>query len=163
MADIRLVRIDYRLVHGQIIAAWLKASGSDRIVVVNDALAADEFMTDIYALTAQTAGASLDVMSISAAPQKLNGHDLGDGRFLVLFKSAQDALAAEEAGLALDDVQVGGLGGGDGSVGAYGIAFKADDVEALRKLDEAGVNVHLHVVPTDSDVPFSEFISKLPF
>lgn len=35
MAEIKLFRIDSRLIHGQIITKWLKVSKADKIVVVD--------------------------------------------------------------------------------------------------------------------------------
>ena len=46
MAEIKLFRIDSRLIHGQIITKWLKVSKADKIVVVDGTLAADDFMKD---------------------------------------------------------------------------------------------------------------------
>lgn len=48
MAEIKLFRIDSRLIHGQIITKWLKVSKADKIVVVDGTLAADDFMKEIY-------------------------------------------------------------------------------------------------------------------
>lgn len=43
MAEIKLFRIDSRLIHGQIITKWLKVTQADKIVVVDEMLAADDF------------------------------------------------------------------------------------------------------------------------
>ena len=48
MAEIKLVRVDYRLIHGQVVARWLKVCPVRRIVLVDDVLGNDEFMSDIY-------------------------------------------------------------------------------------------------------------------
>lgn len=48
MAEIKLVRVDYRLIHGQVVARWLKVCPVRRIVLVDDVLGSDEFMSDIY-------------------------------------------------------------------------------------------------------------------
>ena len=38
MAEIKLVRVDYRLIHGQVVARWLKVCPVRRIVLVDDVL-----------------------------------------------------------------------------------------------------------------------------
>ena len=53
MAEIKLVRVDYRLVHGQAVARWLKVCPVRRIVLVDDVLGNDEFMSDIYKMAVQ--------------------------------------------------------------------------------------------------------------
>ena len=52
MAEISLFRIDFRLIHGQVIVKWLKQTPTDRIVIIDDQLAKDDFMADIYRMSA---------------------------------------------------------------------------------------------------------------
>lgn len=162
MADIKLCRVDFRLVHGQVVTQWVKVCGANRIVIINDALAGDDFMADIYRM-AVPPGVSVDVMTIEAACEGFAADGLGDGRLLLLFKSVEDALAAIESGLAINDLQIGGLGGGAGTKTAYGIAFRPSDVEAMKTLGDKGVHIHLHVVPTQADVELPDLIGKLGF
>ena len=41
---VKLTRIDYRLIHGQVITKWTNKAAANRIIVVNDELAKDKFM-----------------------------------------------------------------------------------------------------------------------
>src|ERR1035437_5108835 len=50
--SLRLVRIDDRLIHGQVVAGWLRALGAKRIVIVDDATARDEFLREVLTLAA---------------------------------------------------------------------------------------------------------------
>ena len=50
--SLRLVRIDDRLIHGQVVAGWLRAIGAKRIVIVDDATARDEFLREVLTLAA---------------------------------------------------------------------------------------------------------------
>lgn len=34
MAEIRLIRIDFRLIHGQVVTKWVKQANADRIIIV---------------------------------------------------------------------------------------------------------------------------------
>ncbi len=52
MAEIVLCRIDSRLIHGQVMTKWVNQSQANKIVVVSDELANDEFMLEIYLLSA---------------------------------------------------------------------------------------------------------------
>ena len=47
MAKIKMVRIDYRMVHGQIVAKWIKFRPVDRLILADDALVDDSFMGDL--------------------------------------------------------------------------------------------------------------------
>ena len=52
MANINLVRVDFRLIHGQIITKWRTAFSINKIVVIDNILAADDFMIKVYASAA---------------------------------------------------------------------------------------------------------------
>ena len=62
MAEIKLVRVDYRLIHGQVVARWLKVCPVRRIVLVDDVLGSDEFMSDIYKM-AVPKGTDVDIVT----------------------------------------------------------------------------------------------------
>ena len=57
---IKLVRIDYRLLHGQVVFAWTRALDIDHIIVANAKAAADAFITMSLNL-AKPAGGTLDI------------------------------------------------------------------------------------------------------
>lgn len=162
MAELKLVRLDYRLIHGQVVTQWSRVAEIDRIVVVNDGLADDPFMADIYRMSAPR-GVRVDVLSVADACDSWKREALGEGSVLLLFKQAEDALRAYEGGLHYADLQVGGCGGGEGSVTACGIAFHESDVNALTAIEDKGVAVHVHVVPTQPDYPLCQVIEKLHF
>ena len=149
MAEIKLTRVDYRLVHGQVVTQWVKICGADRIIIVNDELADDEFMTDIYRMSAP-AGVSVEVKTVDQACEEYKANAFGGGKLLVLFKRVEDALAAVR-------------GGGAGTTTAFGIAFRPSDVDAMKALDQKGVHVHVHVVPAQQDVELPDLINKLGF
>ena len=48
MAEISLIRVDSRLIHGQVITKWRKIFNITKIVVIDDSLANDEFMIRMY-------------------------------------------------------------------------------------------------------------------
>ena len=74
MAEIKLVRVDYRLIHGQVVARWLKVCPVRRIVLVDDVLGNDEFMSDIYKM-AVPKGTDVDIVTIDKAKEVLDNTD----------------------------------------------------------------------------------------
>ena len=82
MAEIKLFRIDSRLIHGQIITKWLKVTQADKIVVVDETLAADGFMREIY-MAAVPKGISVDIYDTDEAIKEWGRNQFGDGKALV--------------------------------------------------------------------------------
>ena len=72
---IKLVRIDYRLLHGQVVFAWTRALDIDHIIVANAKAAADAFITMSLNL-AKPAGVTLDIATVEQAAEKLNSGKL---------------------------------------------------------------------------------------
>ena len=52
MPDIRLTRIDNRLIHGQVATQWCGVVGANLLLVANDAVAADEFRQSLMNMAA---------------------------------------------------------------------------------------------------------------
>ncbi len=67
---IKLVRIDYRLLHGQVVFAWTRALDIDHIIVANANAAGDAFVSMSLSL-AKPAGVSLDIITVEQAAEKL--------------------------------------------------------------------------------------------
>lgn len=42
-----LTRIDDRLIHGQVMTAWIKNKGANQVVIVDDGTANDEYMIEV--------------------------------------------------------------------------------------------------------------------
>lgn len=66
MAQIRLIRIDFRLIHGQVITKWFGSTMSNEIVIIDDDLSKDDFMTSIYEMSAPP-GAKVTVYDVENA------------------------------------------------------------------------------------------------
>ena len=67
MGTINLVRIDDRLIHGQVMTKWSKGMGTNAIYVIDDVTAADDFMKDIYISTNSSANLKIEVYSVDEA------------------------------------------------------------------------------------------------
>lgn len=66
MKNIVFIRIDDRLIHGQVITAWSKIVLADRILVIDDEVASDPFMTKVLKIAAPSS-VKVDVYDIKEA------------------------------------------------------------------------------------------------
>ena len=114
MADIRLVRVDFRLIHGQVITKWFGTTRANQIIIIDDELSKDPFMASIYEMSAPP-GAKVTVFSVEKAVEEWNKNQLGDGKLLVLFKNVNKIYSAWELGFPFKEIQIGGLGSAPGS------------------------------------------------
>ena len=158
---IKLVRVDFRLIHGQVITKWSRAVAASRIIVVNDELAADEFMADVYVMAAPP-GMGVDVMTLEAFVASSASGGFDTGNILVLFKSIEDAASVVDAGVALKDLQIGGLGSGGGKTSVVrGISIDKNDAALLGRIESSGTPVSFQVTPEEPQLSLDKAVKKL--
>lgn len=149
MAEIVLCRIDSRLIHGQVMTKWVNQSRANKIVVVSDSLAADEFMLEIY-LMAAPAGVKVECYSRDDAIKNWTENQFGSGRVLLLLPDLESMKYVYDGGIRAGDIQVGGLGGSPGrKVVFQNITLDDEDVKVLNGLQEQGVKIIFQTIPED--------------
>lgn len=144
------VRIDNRLVHGQVIESWIPFTGAKKLVVANDALASDILQQEIMSL-AIPQDVDPFFIPVDALTSFLGAHSrsLRDLDLLVLFASCQDARRAFERGVAFQSLNVGNLhySPGKKQLCAH-VALSAEDESCLQFFSKRGVTLDFRCIPT---------------
>ena len=86
---INLVRIDTRLLHGQVATAWTPESKADRIIVVSDAVAKDDLRKQLIGQAAPN-GVKANVIPISKMIEIAKDPRFGDTHAFLLFENPED-------------------------------------------------------------------------
>ena len=158
---IKLVRVDFRLIHGQVITKWSNIISAKEIVVVNDQLSKDEYMAEIYIMAAPP-GMKVNVLSVSGFVEKAKNGAYSTGNILVLFKNIQDAKEAAEHGINFKQVQIGGLGSGNGRTSVVkGISIDLADVDNLTAIQNSGAEVSFQVTPEEQKLSLEKASKKV--
>jgi PTS system mannose-specific IIB component len=156
-----LVRIDSRLLHGQIATAWTKATQPTRIIVVSDSVAKDELRKKLIQQAAPP-GVKAHVIPVNQMIKLANDdRHFGSERALLLFENPQDAYKVVEGGVPLKTINVGSMAHSPGKVQPNKVlAFSQDDIDAFVKLKKAGLKFDVRKVPNDSKGDMDEIIKK---
>ena len=148
---ITLVRVDDRLIHGQVVEGWLPQLDADFIAVVSDAAAADPVQVALMKM-ALPPGVGLSVLKVADAPAALASPQAAARRILVLVPGPAEALALLEGGVAVDRINVGGLHFTVGKVQLGRALFLNDeDKAALRAIAARGVRLEGRPLPSDPE------------
>ena len=143
------VRVDNRLVHGQIIETWLPFTHARAILVVNDALAADFLRQEIMSL-AIPAGVRIEFLPVGALMGFLSRNPLEAEDALILFSGCRDARAAYELGLGFAALNLGNLHYAPGKKQVCPhVALSKEDESCLDFLRDKGVRLDYRCVPSD--------------
>jgi mannose/fructose/N-acetylgalactosamine-specific phosphotransferase system component IIB len=153
--SLRLVRVDDRLIHGQVVAVWLGAIGADRIVIVDDGVARDAFLVEVLTLAAPH-GVPVEVHDLASGARRLAELEIGSEAAFVLVKTPLTALALRRAGVSFDVLNLGGMGAGPGRRSLYRTISASDEERAaIRELEAMGTAVEIRIVADDRPLPFA--------
>lgn len=153
-----LARVDNRLIHGQVLEAWVPNIQANCIIVANDD-AARATMQRLLMEAAVPKGIRVIVDTVDAATQLLCSGELGDARVLLLFATAHDALQSYRAGAPITTLNLGNMHAGTGKLKcSCTISLAPEDIDDLRVLDQAGVKVVSQCVPSEREVSWSRML-----
>ncbi|WP_297281472.1 PTS sugar transporter subunit IIB [uncultured Anaerococcus sp.] len=148
MARTALLRIDDRLLHGQIGRYWSKEAGADIIVVANDEVHDKKDQQKLMDLVTPI-GSKTYFFSVDQTASELP--DLEDDKeALILVENPRDALRLIEKGIVIDVINVGNMRNTGSKKEVNDNVYVDDkDIEYFNKLREAGKILDLRSNPSD--------------
>lgn len=160
MATINYVRVDYRLIHGQVIAKWIKVHPINKIIIIDEELAKDDFMLKIYE-NAAPPGVKVKIYDMEKALRLWNKNQFGEGSVMILLRNIMVGKEAVEKGIPLTKIQIGGApnkGGKKNIVTA--VSLDQNEIDACKALTDRGVDVYVQLLPEDPVIDFSEITKR---
>ncbi len=152
------VRVDNRLIHGQVTETWLPYLSATRVVVADDEAASNP-------LTRAAMGLCLPPQ-ITIAVEPLSSADLApeerrSERVLLLVREVSGAAAARGRGLQCDQLNLGNVHFGPDRRRITNSVFLSDaELDSLRSLAAAGMKIDLRAVPKDKPLGLEEIASR---
>lgn len=152
--EVVLYRIDERLIHGQVMVAWLGKFGANTVVIADDASAGDEFMQQVYQLAAPS-GVQVEVTGCAGLRGLVGDQD--GKKAIVLFKDPQSALAALREDVPAGELVVGNVATTPGRKKYTRYAYLSDEEkEMLAMLQGLGWAVNMQLLPDDAKSEFKK-------
>ena len=74
-----LTRVDFRLIHGQVMTRWLTQTGANEIVTVDTTTSKDPFMVDVFKMAAPK-GIRIKVYDVDQAVKAQQNGDFDKGK-----------------------------------------------------------------------------------
>ena len=157
---VKHMRIDNRLIHGQVTVAWVGAIGANHLIVANDDVAADEFQRILLPQAAR--GVRTSILSVDDA--LAHCANLADGEnVMILAKFPTDALRLLEGGLKVAEVNVGNQAPKPGSkftMVTRSISVTEQDAKDYRRMAELAGHLRSQMMPTDKADDFLRLLTK---
>lgn len=142
-----LVRVDDRLLHGQVAIGWAGSLGSKLIVVANDDVAGNGWLRGIYEEAAPQ-GVDVRIWTIEEAAAGTAAL-LGDPETAILVvKDPTDLLKLHEMGVEFAEANIGGMHYEEGKRELLPYVYVGDrDVRDMKTLLDSGVDLFAQDVP----------------
>ena len=155
-----LVRVDNRLIHGQILEAWVPYVQASCLVVADDGVAGDFFRESVIRM-AVPRDIDVYVHSVDEIPRIYSYQENTGRKTILLFSRIRDARKAFEGGFHFERLNIGNVYNDAGGVQcARSINLNDQDIQNLLELTQQGVQVDLRCVPKDKPVDLFGILKK---
>ena len=156
------LRIDERLIHGQITTAWSRFLDVSRIVVASDKLAKDELTTQTLLMSAP-AGKKVAVRDIEATIKLLSDPRINTVRVLVIVDNPKDAVTLVKA-LGIEEVNVANYvkkKSKDKVKITTGVNSDPEDLVYFKELAQVTKHCFSQLIPSSPVEDFVGIVAKL--
>ena len=133
---IKFLRIDDRLIHGQVVVAWIKNYSARRVVIVDDQVVKDEFLIDVMKMVAPS-GIELAVIGTDNLQEQLPKFEEDKANTVILVKTPMTAKKLFDNGIAVKKLNVGGMGANPNRKQLYkNVSASTEEIEILEALEK---------------------------
>lgn len=152
---IQFLRVDHRLLHGQVAVSWFNTLDVNTILVANDGVAADDFRKSAIRL-AKPEAAKLVMKSIDESIASINSGVTDKYNLLVVVESVGDAYKLiKGTNGKIPMLNLGGTKQREGTTNfSKAINLTAEEVEKLQELQKDAIDVFMQQVPNEKKVNF---------
>lgn len=154
---IKLVRIDDRLIHGQVCSTWIGDYGVEQVLIINDKVSKDPVQKSVVGLAAP-AGVRVLVFGLEQFIEVIKKNPIKKDT-LLLFTTSTDVLRVVNGGLHIDKVNAGGMRYNETRKRlTKSISVTAEEEKAFKDLINKGIEVFIQMVPKDDVIYMKDMI-----
>ena len=148
MSQIKLARVDSRLIHGQVMTRWVMDLKINKIIVVDDSTFKNAILSRVLKMAAPV-GVEVELYDVESGITALSNFNEKDS-ILLLFKDVFTASKLIDNGVKFSELQIGGVGGGPERKKVYkNVSLTIEEYDVLAKLSEKDVQVYFQPIPED--------------
>jgi mannose/fructose/N-acetylgalactosamine-specific phosphotransferase system component IIB len=155
------LRIDDRLIHGQVVVGWGTVLDVNHLVLVNDRIAANPYEREFYRqVIPESMGG--EVESLSEAMNHDISRKEGNCRCIFVVASVEDARRLIEGGKVPDALVLGGIHAQEGRKRILDYLYLSEaEISILQGLATKGIKVIIRDLPTSDFMTLQEALQAL--
>jgi len=153
-----LVRIDNRLIHGQVVVGWGNFLHPDRILLCNDEIASNQSERELY-LACAPPDLKVSILSFKETAEEIANGTFNNEKVILIVQSPKGVMQLLNLGVEIKSVNIGGMHYSNGKRQLNSFIYVDDEeIESFCKLKEMGIELECRDVPTKSKEPLSNYI-----
>lgn len=149
MKNVALIRVDDRLMHGQVVVSWIPYLKVDEVLIIDDEYAVDDFMSSLIQNAAPD-NIKVHVLSFSQSLVYLNEDDEGT-RILILLKNIEYIKRLLESNIELNKINLGNLGSSPERKKYYNSIYLSDSELCMLKEISMQCLIEIKMLPEDRE------------
>ncbi len=147
MSKIQHIRIDDRLIHGQVANVWCTGLGIDRIIVPNDAVAENEVQKSALRMSTPK-GINTSLISVQKTIDNLLADKYGDQKLLIIVNNPADIKRLIDGGIAITSFNIGNMSKRENATQiTKSVSITPEEEKCISKMIKRGVKVTAQMLP----------------
>ena len=157
---IELVRIDDRLIHGQVVLGWTRSKGINTVIAVDDELLKNKMQCQLMKL-ATPPGVTPVFLNVEEAAVKINSETYRNKKAMLLVKGPKTLLSLIKKGVNVSSVNVGNVRPKNAAEQLYNYVFStAEDIAVWKELCNMGISLTAQAMPGAASCNLNDVLEK---
>lgn len=149
---IKLLRVDHRLLHGQVAFSWTSHLSADCILIANDDVAVNELRKMTIKL-AKPSGVKLVIKSVEDSIKAINSGVTDKYKLFIVVESIEDAYRLVSNCKIITKINLGGTKASSNTRNiSKSINVTEKEIDLIKNMDESGIDVNIQMVPSDREI-----------
>ena len=146
---VKLLRVDHRLLHGQVVFSWCSQINPNCILVANDQVVNDEIRKAALRL-GKPNDVKLVIKNIEDSIEAINNGKTDKYDLMIVVNSIDDAVRLARGAEEIRSINLGGTKAKQGTHALSNMVYVTDEEEELlREVIKEGIEVIIQAVPSD--------------
>ncbi|MGI6607945.1 MAG: PTS system mannose/fructose/N-acetylgalactosamine-transporter subunit IIB [Erysipelotrichaceae bacterium] len=158
--SIELVRVDDRLIHGQVVIGWTRSRGINTILVADDATSKSKMQCQLMKM-ATPPGVTPVFFTVEETASKILDGTYDNKKVMILTKSCYQIADLIEKGVNITEINLGNLRSGEGKVAIANMVYASkDEIRVWKELSSKGIKLYAQSIPSNPSTNINEALQK---
>lgn len=158
--SIEIIRVDDRLIHGQVAIGWTRSRGINTILAIDDATAKDRMQCQLMKM-ATPPGVTPYFLTVDDAAEKILKDTYKNKKVMILVKGPAELSALLDKGIAMSEVNIGNQRSGENKIQLASQMFATkEELNLWKQISDKGIKLYAQGVPGGAYLNVNEALTK---